>query len=216
MKSRTPKPYPTQCCAQGAINSPTPPTGTTPSGPPKRKERVKGIEPSSMAWKAIALPLSYTRVSRRLTIRAETLKEHRLKWTLLGLGNDLRENRRDYPGISQGCTPFGVNPPAIAHAFFGKSNPRFYRCPFVSTTTIHLSYADFFSAESHARRVTNKAFSGGCRIRTCEGNSHQIYSLTPLTARETPQDLDPCSQLKIGDNLHKMGELAKGLEPPTC
>ena len=25
------------------------------------KERVKGVEPSSLAWKAIALPLSYTR-----------------------------------------------------------------------------------------------------------------------------------------------------------
>jgi hypothetical protein len=25
-------------------------------------ERVKGIEPSSSAWKAVALPLSYTRV----------------------------------------------------------------------------------------------------------------------------------------------------------
>jgi hypothetical protein len=29
----------------------------------KRLERVKGIEPSSSAWKAVALPLSYTRVS---------------------------------------------------------------------------------------------------------------------------------------------------------
>ena len=27
----------------------------------QRKERVKGVEPSSLAWKAIALPLSYTR-----------------------------------------------------------------------------------------------------------------------------------------------------------
>jgi hypothetical protein len=26
-------------------------------------ERVKGIEPSSSAWKAVALPLSYTRLS---------------------------------------------------------------------------------------------------------------------------------------------------------
>ena len=26
-------------------------------------ERVKGIEPSSSAWKAVALPLSYTRIS---------------------------------------------------------------------------------------------------------------------------------------------------------
>jgi hypothetical protein len=25
-------------------------------------ERVKGIEPSSSAWKAVALPLSYTRI----------------------------------------------------------------------------------------------------------------------------------------------------------
>jgi hypothetical protein len=28
----------------------------------KRMERVKGIEPSSSAWKAVALPLSYTRM----------------------------------------------------------------------------------------------------------------------------------------------------------
>ena len=27
-------------------------------------ERVKGIEPSSVAWEATALPLSYTRVGR--------------------------------------------------------------------------------------------------------------------------------------------------------
>ena len=30
----------------------------------RRLERVKGIEPSSSAWKAVALPLSYTRLSR--------------------------------------------------------------------------------------------------------------------------------------------------------
>ncbi len=29
-----------------------------------RQERVKGIEPSSLAWKAMALPLSYTRMHR--------------------------------------------------------------------------------------------------------------------------------------------------------
>jgi len=28
-----------------------------------KKKRVEGIEPSSLAWKAIALPLSYTRES---------------------------------------------------------------------------------------------------------------------------------------------------------
>ena len=33
----------------------------------KRLERVKGIEPSYSAWKAAALPLSYTRVTGSLT-----------------------------------------------------------------------------------------------------------------------------------------------------
>ncbi len=32
----------------------------------KSLERVKGIEPSSSAWKAVALPLSYTRAVRTL------------------------------------------------------------------------------------------------------------------------------------------------------
>lgn len=48
--------------------------------------------------------------------------------------------------------------------------------------------------ELHPRRlraegpggVTAGGMTGECRIRTCEGRSHQIYSLTPLTARETP------------------------------
>ena len=31
----------------------------------KTLERVKGIEPSSSAWKAVALPLSYTRAGRQ-------------------------------------------------------------------------------------------------------------------------------------------------------
>ena len=31
-------------------------------------ERVKGIEPSSIAWKAIALPLSYTRIGANKNI----------------------------------------------------------------------------------------------------------------------------------------------------
>ena len=36
-------------------------TKRAPSKSLKRLERVKGIEPSSSAWKAVALPLSYTR-----------------------------------------------------------------------------------------------------------------------------------------------------------
>ena len=36
-------------------------TGQSPPLARRRLERVKGIEPSSSAWKAVALPLSYTR-----------------------------------------------------------------------------------------------------------------------------------------------------------
>ena len=54
--------------------------------------------------------------------------------------------------------------------------------------------------ELHPRRTASVSAPGGpagrafagdetgeCRIRTCEGIIHQIYSLTPLTARETPR-----------------------------
>ena len=78
------------------------------------RKRVEGIEPSSSAWKAIALPLSYTRIDG--TRRIE---------------------------------PHGAG----------------------------------------ASRSTRG--SGECRIRTCEGKIHQIYSLTPLTARETPRVIGP-------------------------
>ncbi len=38
----------------------------------KLVERVKGIEPSSLAWEAIALPLSYTRTVVRILARFAT------------------------------------------------------------------------------------------------------------------------------------------------
>gem|GEM_PF-6550866 len=43
------------------------------------------------------------------------------------------------------------------------------------------------SGVGHPHQISQTHPSGGCRIRTCEGVSHQIYSLTPLTARETPR-----------------------------
>ena len=39
--------------------------------PLKTLERVKGIEPSSSAWKAVALPLSYTRIGSRSCVHSE-------------------------------------------------------------------------------------------------------------------------------------------------
>src|SRR5271155_2657624 len=45
--------------------------------PAKLLERVKGIEPSYSAWKAAALPLSYTRISAdQLTRRASGLNRY--------------------------------------------------------------------------------------------------------------------------------------------
>ena len=101
-------------------------------------KRVEGIEPSSLAWKAIALPLSYTRVERppdRADLSRGTLAWHAglACWVgILGLG------------------------------ILG---------------------------------------SGECRIRTCEGIIHQIYSLTPLTARETPRVLSPRGVVAATDAL---------------
>ena len=47
----------------------------------KPLERVKGIEPSSSAWKAVALPLSYTRArdtwSEKSVIRIEPVRSMR-------------------------------------------------------------------------------------------------------------------------------------------
>src|SRR3979409_61543 len=45
--------------ATSRITADIPPTASL-----RELERVKGIEPSSSAWKAVALPLSYTRVTK--------------------------------------------------------------------------------------------------------------------------------------------------------
>jgi hypothetical protein len=85
--------------------------------------------------------------------------------------------------------------------------------------------------------------NGECRIRTCEDRSHQIYSLTPLTARETPPEsrvFQPQTPPKPAGTLspatlscscpwrtcealiaprgrqNTVNQLAEGLEPTTC
>src|SRR5664279_3631564 len=45
----------------------------------RRLERVNGIEPSSSAWKAVALPLSYTRGTRR-TFTSDTDRRREEWW----------------------------------------------------------------------------------------------------------------------------------------
>src|ERR1017187_9816286 len=58
----------------------------------KRLERVKGIEPSSSAWKAVALPLSYTRGTRR-TFTNDTARRAKVGG---------RGRTRTYEGIASG------------------------------------------------------------------------------------------------------------------
>ena len=62
-------------------------------------ERVKGIEPSSSAWKAVALPLSYTRAwnSRRTSDQVVRLSETDLCFSRDGGGG----RTRTYEGVSQ-------------------------------------------------------------------------------------------------------------------
>jgi hypothetical protein len=45
----------------------------------QENQRVKGIEPSSVAWKATALPLSYTRAPTKLTRRGGPAKFFSIK-----------------------------------------------------------------------------------------------------------------------------------------
>src|SRR5690606_37688181 len=61
---RTPRPTIKAFGGSARRDPPAPPAG--PPSPAARQdlERVKGIEPSSSAWKAAALPLSYTRAAR--------------------------------------------------------------------------------------------------------------------------------------------------------
>src|SRR5262249_31931911 len=55
--------HPTRCRATAltAFTGPSRARASAPTAVNGRLERVKGIEPSSSAWKAVALPLSYTR-----------------------------------------------------------------------------------------------------------------------------------------------------------
>ena len=139
------------------------------------EKRVEGIEPSSLAWKAIALPLSYTRVEPAKAAGP----------------NQATKTRTQLP--------------------------------------------------SQAAEAGCGGKTGECRIRTCEGISHQIYSLTPLTARETPPfflgflvkvnvwcverdawsfEVLVCSGVcfrLIAELLAGLcAELAAGVEPATC
>jgi len=52
----------------------------------RRLERVKGIEPSSSAWKAVALPLSYTRGFKLLLCYRRVLTGSSFEGMVEGVG----------------------------------------------------------------------------------------------------------------------------------
>src|SRR5690606_38340711 len=74
------------------------------TGTGRRMERVKGIEPSSSAWKAVALPLSYTRIRatrcggrRRIDWRLAALARRASEGWWRGLdSNQRRHSQRIY------------------------------------------------------------------------------------------------------------------------
>jgi hypothetical protein len=77
-------------------------------------------------------------------------------------------------------------------------------------------------ALSQKSKIEEFPKNGGCRIRTCEGISQQIYSLSRLTASVTPQKILKNPMIlkliarRVPKLLQKWKEPAEGLEPATC
>ena len=69
-------------------------------------ERVKGIEPSSSAWKAVALPLSYTR-----RIRFPSLPITRRLYSLLRQRALLAFTRRAFPAAPRRLMAVAIRRP---------------------------------------------------------------------------------------------------------
>ena len=152
-------------------------------------KRVKGIEPSSLAWKAIALPLSYTRS---------------LWLTLFGVRGPLGV------GADRGCesSPRYWRP---YDSVSGVCSCRSKRCLWdVPVARVCLAQANFLCVfgrrtglspcrvcrspslrRPHCRRF--KVFGHleicywGVQDSNLRRQCHQIYSLTPLATRETPR-----------------------------
>ena len=147
----------------------------------KSLKRVKGIEPSRPAWKAGALPLSYTRNTFSLyqprptmnnlairKIRSRTSRRSRAEWS------DFRQSvnvsifaqnpmafwnfQTDIWTQKQPCRT-AVKPATAPH---DTSN----FCRLIPVKTTSLGQRTGLLSISNRRAVT---VNGGCRIRTCEG-----------------------------------------------
>ena len=125
-----------------------------------RLERVKGIEPSYSAWKAAALPLSYTRIVSRYALLDGALQPG---------------------GPSHQCRASGSRPCVrnsrkvldLAHFLFaGGDFVSSDRCP-----------AGLPFAPTRAATLEN---GGGGRTRTCEAMRRLIYSQLPLPLGTLP------------------------------
>ncbi len=116
----------------------------------RTQKRVKGIEPSSIAWKAMALPLSYTRRGGITFVHENN--------------DDLFQNAA------------ALTPTLISQQRHGKTTSR---------TFLQQTHVLFIAAISlHGNRAAGTIW--GVQDSNLRRQCHQIYSLTPLTARETP------------------------------
>ena len=77
-------------------------------------ERVKGIEPSRLAWKARALPLSYTRSKRRSEVRNQRSENNKFGLRISDFRLLVWSGRRDSnsrpPGPKPGALPNCATP----------------------------------------------------------------------------------------------------------
>ena len=139
-------------------------------------ERVEGIEPSPPAWKAGALPLSYTRFARNTDLPASRMTEQCNKFATMTNGQ-LHFFDTKTKILSQiKVTSLSLHLAALLLTAClcresSNANPH-HR----TATPQPQNHSDVATKES---RPCPKANSGGSRIRTCEGIANR-FTVCPV------------------------------------
>ena len=168
----------------------------------KKLERVKGIEPSYSAWKAAALPLSYTRARRRVNRRRAARQARRRQfrfiraiyctarstgptagnWTFnqnFHRNNNKLRRKRDSTSYNPPCIP-------VAASAFSPAAPSCRRMRYPPNTTVRLPLRNTRSSRwaSTAFASTRRSMSRPLRTRSsgwsaCEMRSTSCSMIGP-------------------------------------
>ena len=133
----------------------------------RNKERVKGIEPSQPAWKAGALPLSYTRM--KLTQRATEDDPHDLRLSRNQLKQQPPATR--FPADRPNPPPNRRQMEPGTHSEWTATQDRTNSGRTGERTCHRRAGQEWGKQDSNLRRL-----------------SHQIYSLAPLATRVFPPE----------------------------